>query len=206
MSLCPFHYQEHRSSDADLIGRFIDAFPLALITSSVAGKHHSSYIPLLRDHDQSLFGHADRRNPQFAGETFNAQIFFVGPNAYIPPEGYSSAQLPTWNYLAVHMQAQVQMVEDDRYALDILRRTAQAMGAQGSRYRVDEADPRVQNNLAHIVGLRLVPSEVEARFKLSQNKAQKDRDAALDWFLSGDLEQHRQLFEDLLRHTSGARE
>lgn len=202
MTLCPFHYKEHRSADPELINRFIDAFPLALITTTLNGQPYSSHIPLLRDHDQSLFGHADRRNPQFAGDSFTAQVFFIGPNAYIPPEGYKSRQLPTWNYLAIHMQAEVEVQHEPGDALDVLQRSAEIFTARGSSYRVDPQDPKVINNLAHIVALRLQPESIEARFKLSQDKPGADRDAALKWFLAATGGQHSRLFNDLLRHTT----
>lgn len=201
MSLCPFHYREHRSYDPELIDRFIDAFPLALITSTLNGQHYSSYIPLLRNQDRSLFGHADRRNPQFASDSISAQVFFVGPNTYVPPEGYSNPQLPTWNYLAVHMQARIHVQQSEQQALQTLHRSAEAFAGQRSDYRVDPEDPRVRNNLAHIVALHLTPESVEARFKLSQDKSEADRNTALEWFLNGNLSQHRQLFQDLLQHT-----
>jgi transcriptional regulator len=204
MSMCPFHYQEHRSCDSELIGRFIDTFPLALITSRVDGRHYSSHIPLLRDHDGTLFGHADRRNPQFAADIVDAQIFFTGPNTYVPPEGYSTPQLPTWNYLCVHMQATVEVQHTRQQALWALQKSAQAFGGTHSNYRVDPEDPRVESNLSHIVALRFATFQVEARFKLSQNKSERDRNTALEWFLDNNLNQHRQLFQDILALTVSA--
>lgn len=86
MPTCPFHYPHHRSTEQQLIDRFIDAFPLATITSRQEDVFISSHIPLLRQSDGSLFGHVDVKNPQFnKTQRLSCQIIFMGPSAYIPP-------------------------------------------------------------------------------------------------------------------------
>ncbi|WP_263261821.1 FMN-binding negative transcriptional regulator [Pseudomonas sp. RIT-PI-S] len=199
MSACPFHYSQYRSSAPELIDRFIDAFPLATLTSQVEGRFFSSHIPLLRDADGSLFGHVDGNNPQFRGiSVLDCQIIFMGPSAYIPPKGYVSAQLPTWNYLAVHMQAQVRVSAEASRNLEILRRTAQRLATDEADYQVDSADPRVVANLSHILGLSVHPQTTEGRFKLSQDKTAQDALSALEWLQSQRLEKHHALMADLL--------
>lgn len=199
MSACPFHYSQYRSTSPQLIDRFIDAFPLAVLTSHEEGRFFSSHVPLLRQADGSLFGHVDGRNPQFRGqEEIRCQIIFMGPSAYIPPEAYVSSQLPTWNYLAVHIQAIVRVSESLHQNLEILQQTAQRLATSDRSYRVDPTDPRVSSNLPHILGLNIQPISVEGRFKLSQDKTAFDASAALDHLLSRSLDEHHDLLADLL--------
>lgn len=198
MSQCPFHYTDYRCTDRTSIDRFVEAFPLALITSLNEGQFCSSHIPLFQRADGSFFGHVDRRNTQFAGRTaFEAQIVFMGPSSYVPPEGYHHRQLPTWNYLAVHMHAHIQVIDDGPQCLAILEQTAQRLAGQDSSYQVDPHDPRVVGNLPHILGLAIAPLTVEGRFKLSQDKRKEDRDAALDWFINTQGRNLRGLLEHL---------
>uniref|UniRef100_UPI00130DB6A0 FMN-binding negative transcriptional regulator n=1 Tax=Pseudomonas fluorescens TaxID=294 RepID=UPI00130DB6A0 len=84
-----------------------------------------------------MLGHADRRNPQFSNGSFIAQVFFTGPNAYIPPEGYSTSQLPTWNYLSVHMKARVDVLPGEHQALQILQRSAEAFAGANSFEQIE---------------------------------------------------------------------
>ena len=202
MSQCPFHYREHRCTDPHLINRFIDTFPLALITSQAGGNFHSSHIPLLRNPDGTLSGHVDRRNPQFReAASFKCHIAFIGPSSYIPPEAYRNAQLPTWNYLAVHMQADIEVIDSETENLDILMQSAQRFAPEGCEYRVDPQDPRVIRNLPHILGLAIRPESIEGRFKLSQDKPPQDQASALDWL----IEQHRAAHKQLLEFSSSLR-
>ncbi len=199
MSACPFHYSQYRATSPELIDRFIDAFPLAILTSHEEGRFFSSHIPLLRQADGSLFGHVDGANPQFRGHgEIRCQIIFTGPSAYIPPEAYVSSQLPTWNYLAVHMQAIVRVSENAPQNLEILQQTAQRLATGDRSYHVDPADPRVLKNLPHIRGLSIHPICVEGRFKLSQDKTAPDASAALNHLLSQSLDEHRDLLTELL--------
>src|SRR5713101_3745895 len=47
-----FHYKQYRSSNIELITAFIRRFPLALITSFVAGQWQSSHVPLFWSNDK----------------------------------------------------------------------------------------------------------------------------------------------------------
>lgn len=184
MAACPFHYRPYRSTDQEVIDQFIDVFPLAIITSQRDGQFLCSHIPLWRQPDGSLFGHADGANPQFnVDQRFSAQVIFVGESGYIPPQAYSSPQLPTWNYAAVHMQAHITVTDAPNQNLDILKQTAMRLAKSESDYQVDERDPRVINNLPHIRGLLVTPVHTEGRFKLSQDKSFLDSSAALAWLI-----------------------
>ncbi|MGH8385068.1 MAG: FMN-binding negative transcriptional regulator [Pseudomonas sp.] len=196
MSLCSFHYREYRCKDQSLINRFIDTFPLALITSERDGNFHCSHIPLLLNPDGTLFGHVDRRNPQFMNaESLKCHIAFVGPSGYIPPEAYQNTQLPTWNYLAVHMQASIDVIDNENINFDLLLQSSRRFAPINCDERVDSRDPRVIRNLPHIFGLLIRPENIEGRFKLSQDKPSEDQSSALNWLIKQQTINHKQLFD-----------
>jgi len=179
-----FHYAQYRSSDVDLIRRFVARFPLALVTSMREGTWQCSHVPLFFDEERlELFGHVDARNDQFAvSAPFSAQLVFAGPDAYIPPEGYATRQLPTWNYLAVHATGLVSVIEDATLNFAILRRSAMRLASAPSEFRVEEDDPRVRQWIGGIRGLRIPLDGIEGRFKLSQDKKPCDVVAAAKHF------------------------
>ena len=181
---CDFHYAEHCCTDKKLINAFIDMFPLALITTFTNNTFHSSHIPLLRNTDGTLFGHVDKHNPQFIGiNTTASKIVFTGPSSYIPPMAYSGPQLPTWNYLAVHVQANIEVIESEIRKLEILTQSALRFAPDGCDYHVEPNDPRVIKNLPHILGITVQPICLEGRFKLSKDKPLADHLSALEWLL-----------------------
>lgn len=178
------HYSQYRSTDMSLIRNFISNFPLALIISQQHGQWLCSQIPVFfDDSDNRLFAHVDARNSQFSGPSlFQSQLIFMGPNLYIPPEAYSSRQLPTWNYLAVHASATISVINDAVQNLDILRKSALRLSSAPSSFRVQDGDTRVGHWIGEIRGLRIEISEIEGRFKLSQDKSPEDVHAAARYF------------------------
>jgi transcriptional regulator len=175
----------------ELIRRFVAQFPLALVTSQRDGQWQSSHIPLFFDDSSDvLFAHVDAQNAQFATtEPFSVHVVFAGPNLYIPPEAYISPQLPTWNYLAVHATGTMSVSDDETRNLEILRKTALQLAPTPSAFRVEDTDHRVRQWIGGIRGLRLELSEIEGRFKLSQDKPPQDIDAAAQYFAKTASEQ-----------------
>ncbi|WP_420477177.1 FMN-binding negative transcriptional regulator [Noviherbaspirillum sp. ST9] len=181
-----FHYSQYRSTDDQLIRRFVDQFPLAIITSCVGGDWLSSHIPLFWASPNSngeLLGHADAANAQFSNVVdLPVHLIFSGPNMYIPPEAYATRQLPTWNYLAVHARATLNVETDPARNLEILSETARHLRSTPSKFRVERDDQRVQRWIGSIRGVRIRVHEIEGRFKLSQDKAPDDVISAANYF------------------------
>ena len=179
-----FHYAQYRSTDVALSRKFVARFPLATITSVREGAWHCSHVPLFFDEDRNeLFGHVDARNGHFStSEPLASYLVFGGTDAYIPPEGYATRQLPTWNYLAVHAEGVVSVVEDEAQNLAILKRTAMQLSPAPKSFRVEASDVRVQQWIGGIRGLRVAINNIEGRFKLSQDKQASDVQAAARHF------------------------
>ncbi|MCD5363434.1 MULTISPECIES: FMN-binding negative transcriptional regulator [Chromobacterium] len=205
MSSCAFHYSEYRCTRPELIDQMIARYPLALISSEHQGQRHNNHIPLFRTADRTLFGHVDRRNPQFQGRgRFPAHLVFMGPQSYIPPEAYRSRLLPTWNYVAVHMDVEIEVLDDLESARAALRDTCERLQPPQASFQYDAADPRVIANAPHILGLCIHVLREEGRFKLSQDKKPEDQQAALDHLLRRDEAGERALLDALLRFAETA--
>lgn len=194
-----FHYPSYRFTDVALIRRFVARFPLATITMVKEGAWHCSHIPLFYDEKlDDFFGHVDAKNTQFAtAESFDVYLVFNGPNAYIPPEGYATRQLPTWNYLSVHVEGKVSIIRDAAKTLEILQRSALTLSSESSNFQVENSDPRVQQWIGGIYGLRIAISQIEGRFKLSQDKKPADVLAAAKHFakVAGEMSSFEHLLE-----------
>ncbi|MCF7697292.1 MULTISPECIES: FMN-binding negative transcriptional regulator [Mycetohabitans] len=195
-----FHYDAFRFTDPERIDAIIDSFPLALIASTDAGLSHASHVPLFRERQsRNLFGHVDAANPQFCGaNTTRARIVFTGPDSYIPPEAYVTRQLPTWNYVAVHLVGTVHVVTDLAQKIEVLRETAARLQPDDARWQFDANDERVARFAPGVLALRVHVEHEEARIKLSQDKGLEDQYAALDCLLSTRARSLRPLLETFL--------
>lgn len=180
----------------------IDRYPFGTLTTVSAGRAHNSSVPFLIGADgASLDGHLARANPhwrEFAAAT-DVVVNFIGPNAYISPNWYRSADMvPTWNYVAVEVRGRVELLDSREARLDIVDRLSARHEAglpqpwTSAKMNGDFRDKL----LAAIVAFRVHIESIDAKAKLGQNRKPEDiRSAAVALDSSAALSHQRQVAE-----------
>jgi transcriptional regulator len=139
------------------------------------------YAPEIGEHG-ALFGHVARNNDHWSRPVLGEALVIVhGPDAYITPNWYATKAehgrvVPTWNYVIAHVYGRL-VVHDDPGWVDALVRRLTDRHETGSEHpwSVDDAPERyIAGQLRAIVGVELLISRVEAKFKLSQNRPEAD--------------------------------
>lgn len=136
-----------------------------------------------------LEGHMARANPQWGWLSAQREVMavFNGPHAYVSPSHYDSVMaVPTWNYLAVHVYGELELI-DEAAAKDALlkRLIAQHEPAYAAQWRELPAD--FQGKLLQaIVGFRIHVRHWEGKAKLSQNRSAAERARIREAFEAGD--------------------
>jgi len=112
MSYPPKHYQE---TNFNHVISTIKAYPLATVISVKDAKVLVTHLPLTYKETKQgagkLIGHIDKANPQTSllSNGNPCTIIFNGPDSYISPSIFESKQLPTWNYIKIHIEGSVMM-------------------------------------------------------------------------------------------------
>lgn len=196
-----FHYSQYLSQDIELIRETVSRYPLALISSRYQQQWYASHIPLFFSaHENSLFGHADAANPQFNNsDTDEVQAVFMGPNSFIPPEAYATKQLPTWNYIAVHVIGKMIITRDPSKNLETIRATIERLGYSANDILTSKSQSSIQHWLNTISSIRIEITHIEGRFKLSQDKSSVDIEAAEQYFVERNPEKIEKLFLSKLK-------
>jgi transcriptional regulator len=150
----------------------------------------AAHIPFLLNDDASFAElHLARSNPiARAGLPAPALIAVAGPDAYISPDWYGPQeqvpdQVPTWNYVAVHLRGTLEPL-----AADALRPHVDALSAEHesritgkrpwtSAKMTEGAMPRM---MRMILPFRFVVTSVEGTWKLNQNKTPEIRARAAE--------------------------
>lgn len=198
-----FHYPIYRSTRLEEIRRVVECFPLALIVSRAGEQWAASHIPLFWHSEgaERLIGHVDVANPQFDVERpLPVYVTFLGPSGFIPPEAYVSRQLPTWNYVSVHIEGTLTVERETGRNLETLRETAVRLSGTPTHFRVEDEDPRIQRWIQSIRGVSIEVERFEGRFKLSQDKSPADVEAAASYLIQ---ENARRLPLELLLELAG---
>ena len=178
--------------DGERIATLINGHGFATLISAVDGNMQISHVPLMLDRDRgaygTLVGHLARANPHAATlqDGASATALFHGPHGYVSPTWYETPGVPTWNYAAVHVHGTVERLDDAEAKWRIVTRLA----AQYEDGSTNPWDPALRQDqwwkmLDAIVGFEIGITSIEAKFKLSQNRAAKDQENVIARFDAG---------------------
>jgi transcriptional regulator len=157
-----------------------------LITATPAGLM-ATMLPMIFVEGQDgqpdrLLGHVARKNDQWREPALGEAMAIIrGPDAYLTPAWYATKRghgrvVPTWNYITAHVHGEL-LVHDDPAWLEanVRQLTEKHEAARDDPWSVDDAPEKyVAGQLRAIVGVELVVSRIEAKFKLSQNRSVED--------------------------------
>jgi len=146
-----------------------------------------SHIPFILSEDGSeVEMHLVRSNPivRHIMEPQQAVLAVVGGNAYISPDWYGvEDQVPTWNYVSVHIRGEIHLL-DQQELHGVLTRLSAEMEERllpKKPWTSDKMTPDVYERMQRqIVPVKMAVSEINGTWKLSQNKPDQVRLAAAD--------------------------
>ncbi|MEM7216472.1 MAG: FMN-binding negative transcriptional regulator [Pseudomonadota bacterium] len=146
-----------------------------------------SHIPIVVSEDGSdLEMHLVRSNPilRLLREPRMAVVAVSGGDAYISPDWYQVPdQVPTWNYVAVHLRGELSLLEHKELH-GVLERLSEHMETRllpKKPWTSEKMTAEVyEKMLRQIVPVKMQISEISGTWKLSQNKTEDVRLAAAD--------------------------
>jgi len=173
----PHYYHEE---DLNKIADFVREHDFATLVIAENGAPVASHllVDLTTDSDGTwlINGHMARANKLWRAfdSTKEVLLIFGGPNTYISPTWYSHLNVPTWNYIAVHLYGTPRLIDGGPELTDILSRLIKRYETK-SDYRL-ESLPRdfVEKEMRGTMGFQVKVTRVEANFKLSQNRNDED--------------------------------
>ncbi len=171
----PRHFEE---TDSKRLQALMQDHPFATLVTTHEDLPFVTHLPLLWQ-DGRLFGHMARANLQAAAIQAQQGVLaiFHGPHAYVSSGWYEEQGLPsTWNYAVVHVRGKLSPVTD----LEQVAEMIQALIAEhdGDNAAVWDATQFTKRSGA-IIGFEIEIEQIEAKFKLSQNRPAGDRERVL---------------------------
>jgi len=161
-------------NDKQEIYAFIQANAFGQLISNKENRLLSSHLPfLLSDDKTKLIGHLAKVNPQ-EEDLHDEQVLITlhGAHDYISPSWYEGAGVPTWNYQAVHIYGEYKVFNEPKALKEVV-------DALTAKYESGFKEPWQPNYraamLGGIVGFEVTISDIQAAYKLSQNKSETDR-------------------------------
>lgn len=168
----------YRQEDRQLILAFLRQNDFAALVTFDGERPVATHIPVEvveTENGWTIYGHISRANAQkktFGGQ--EALLIFQGAHTYISARWYAEEDVPTWDYMIVHVYGRVREIEGDEL-YSVLSRLVQDHEPNSS-YRLEGlSQAMVQKEIKGIIGIAVDVTRVDAGYKLSQGKTAQER-------------------------------
>ncbi|MFK3670828.1 FMN-binding negative transcriptional regulator [Leifsonia aquatica] len=165
-------------TDAEELKRLVRENPWATFVSHTDAGLVASHYPVILDDTReeiSLLSHVGRPDEQLheLGE-HELMIIVQGPHGYISSSWYDDKPaVPTWNFISAHFSGVPEILSDEEN-LEVLARLVDHFERELPEPRQmagTEADSAYAQRISSgTVGLRLTPTRISAKQKMSQNR------------------------------------
>jgi transcriptional regulator len=179
--------------DLGEIKRMIDENPWATLVSQTSAGLIASHYPILVDHEYdalSVVTHLGRPDDRIHELPDHELLIIVqGPHGYISSSWYGEhVEVPTWNFLAAHLSGAPEILSpEENFA--VLHRLVEHFESRVPNPRLLDGTPadaeNARTDMRGTVGLRLTPTRIVGKRKMSQNQSPQIVDAVIDQ-LEGD--------------------
>ena len=170
----------YKNENQEEIKKFLQENSFGILINQTNGKLCATHIPLeletTKEGKDILWGHISKENPQWNGFIDNDQILavFSGPHSYISSSWYDHENVPTWNYIAVHVYGKIKIIEGEA-VIESLKKLV-------DKYEQNSKNPVLVENLSEktmmqsrgIVAFEIEINEIQATKKISQNRDEKN--------------------------------
>jgi len=190
--------------DTEQAVSFMQRYSFATLVTVKDGVPSATHIPVLvkQVNDKVIIrSHLAKANPQCADLTNGpVLVIFTEPHAYISTKHYEKeANVPTWNYLAVHAYGNCTILEGEENKAKLLEQTINTYEAAYLKQWNAQSDSFKQGMMKGIVAFEIVVTDLQAKSKLSQNRTEKERENIIDGLSQSENTAERETAEYMKR-------
>lgn len=170
----------YKISDFEEIREFVQHNSFGTLVTTQKGRPIATHVPLQlvkEGQNHYVTGHLAYGNPQWRTlETpEEVLVMFQGPQAYISSSWYEQENVPTWNYQAVHLYGAATILSEEELKQDLAGLLEKHEQHRDHPVLWDTLSPSLlEKELKGIVGFKIKVAEVQAAYKMSQNRTDTD--------------------------------
>ncbi|MCZ8533237.1 FMN-binding negative transcriptional regulator [Psychrobacillus psychrodurans] len=167
-------------TNVEEIWNFVQENSFGTLITTVQEKPIATHLPMQivkEGDDYYVTGHMAYGNPQWRTLEIceNILVMFQGPHAYISSSWYEKENVPTWNYQAVHVYGKASILSEEELKQDLTKLLQKYEKHRKNPVLWDGLSPQLLNKeLKGIVGFKIKVQEIQAAYKLSQNRNEED--------------------------------
>ncbi len=187
----------------DEIIEFMRRFSFITMITSEDDTPIGTHLPILVrvENDRIILsGHIAKQNNQWKDiENNTVLIIFTEPHSYISPKLYEKEiNVPTWNYMAVHVYGKATIIHDMDSVIELLEHTIENY-EPSYKSQWDSLTESYKLSLAkEIIAFSISVEDIQAKKKLSQNKTRNERNTIIS-SLSNSSNTNEQLIAEYMQ-------
>lgn len=168
------HY--YKNENLDEIKDFLIQNSFGILINTVEGKPWGTHIPLELDTNAKgqdiLVGHIAKANPQWKNFNNPTEVLciFNGPHSYVSSSWYKEEEVPTWNYVAVHVYGKVTILDEEQTMASMYKLVDKYEQNSKNPISLDRMSPKTLRQVKGVVGFQIEITEIQAAYKLSQTR------------------------------------
>ena len=169
----PHHY---KNENIEEVKDFLTKNSFGILVNQVDGKPWATHIPLeldvAPDGKDIIVSHISKANPQWKYFEDNDEVLciFNGPHSYISSSWYKEEEVPTWNYIAVHVYGKIKILSEEEVLASMYKLVDKYEAHSKNPISVDNLSKKTMRQIKGVVGFQIKINKIEAAYKLSQGR------------------------------------
>jgi len=167
--------------DRSIIEDFVRKNGLATLISNGNEYPEATHVPIEWEtsdtNKQVLRGHLSKANTQWEDFLIHPKVLVIFQSPvqhYISSSWYGHPNAPTWNYMSVHITGEVKIIEGDLLWSSVSRLTDKYEKMVQNPISLNTLPTSVQKQMQGVVGFEIKIDNIQASFKMSQNRSDED--------------------------------
>ena len=129
-----------------------------------------------------MVGHVAKANPQ--GQNFKDDqevlAIFQGAHSYISSSWYEIEEVPTWNYIAVHVYGKLEIIEGEALWKSLKKLVDKYEQNSENPVSMEKLSSKTLRQIKGVIGFKIKITEIQAAYKLSQTRTDTDYQHVID--------------------------
>ena len=170
----------YKNENQEEIKKFLQENSFGILINQSNRKLCATHIPLeletTKEGNAILYGHISKENPQADGFAQNDEVLavFSGPHNYISSSWYDHENVPTWNYIAVHVYGKIKIVEGDSVIESLKKLVDKYEEHSDNPIRIENLSKKTMMQSRGIIAFEIEITDIQATRKMSQNRDSKN--------------------------------
>jgi len=175
----------YKNNNPEEIRSFLKENAFGILVTNNKGKSLATHIPLVfaikENGTEILHAHISKANEQVNHLENGVEVLciFNGPHSYVSSSWYDFEEVPTWNYIAVQVRGTLKILDASELRSSVNALMKKYETPQKNPIQMEQLSEKTMLQMNGIIGFEVEIKSIEAAYKLSQNRDDKNHSAVI---------------------------